>query len=361
MIFSRPELPEDVRSALAELDELRQQLGERTRVANRWLGQLRRQVRASSAQSSVSIEGFEVPDREAVALVEAEQTPAAGDDDRLALACYARAMDHVGTMAEDPSFRWLDRVILDVHFDACWFQRDKRPGSWRTGPIQVTAPGGGGVAYVGPDASQVPELMSEVVDWLEHSDRDEHVAVRAAMAHLHVVSVHPFQDGNGRIARIVQSLVLARDGLLAPEFSSIEEYLGRHTPAYYEALTSTQGGTYRPERDPTGWIAFCVHAHIDQARRRLAQIAEAGARWSFLEDLVAQRGWPDRLAIALEQSMFDGTDRARYSTEADVSLPTSSNDLRRLVDAGLVIQRGQGRSTRYTAGNGLREGAASWR
>ena len=67
--------------------------------------------------------------------------------------------------------------------------------------------------------------MDEVVEWLEHGDLDAHVAVRAAMAHLHVVSVHPFRDGNGRISRIVQSLVLARQGLLAPEFSSIEEYL----------------------------------------------------------------------------------------------------------------------------------------
>ena len=81
-------------------------------------------------------------------------------------------------------------------------------------------------------AERVPSLMGEIMDWLEHGDLDAHLIVRAAMAHLHLVSVHPFGDGNGRISRIVQSLVLARGGPLAPEFVSIEEYLGSNTSAY---------------------------------------------------------------------------------------------------------------------------------
>jgi Fic family protein len=197
--------------------------------------------------------------------------------------------------------------------------------------------------------------MREVVEWLGHDDLDAHVAVRAAMAHLHLVSVHPFRDGNGRVSRIVQSLVLAREGLLAPEFLSIEEYLGFNTDAYYATLQEVQGGAYQPERDASPWVQFCVQAHIEQAQRRLDQLAEAGARWSGLEDLVEKRGWPDRLVIALEQSVFAGVDRASYMSEADVSAPTASNDLRRLLDAGLVVQRGKGRNTRYIASNALRE------
>lgn len=148
-----------------------------------------------------------------------------------------------------------------------------------------------------------------------------HVAVRAAMAHLHVVSVHPFGDGNGRISGIVQSLVLAR----------------------------VQGGAYQPQRDAGPWVELCVLAHVDQARRRLDQLAEAGARWAALEELVERRGWPDRLAIVLEQGLFGGVDRAGYSSEAEVAAPTASIDLRRLVDAGLVVQQGRGPSTRYSA------------
>jgi len=349
MIYATPSLTHDLRSQLQELDGLRSELGGATGVATPWLGQLRRQVRAVSFESSVSIEGFVVPPGEAAALVAGDEVPSPEDEDRMAVACYARAMDHVGTMAIDPQFRWLDRVILDLHFDACYFQRDKSPGLWRTGPIYVTSPDGGAPAYEGPPGEEVVQLMDEVVRWLDHGSGDNHVVVRAAMAHLHVVSVHPCRDGNGRIARIIQSLVLACEGLLAPEFSSIEEYLGHHTNEYYRVLQEVQVGRYQPERDASPWVAFCVRAHLEQARQRLEQVRAAGRRWSALERLAEQRGWPDRLVIALEQSLFGGVERAAYAGEADVSPATASTDLRRLLDSGLVKQEGRTRGTRYVA------------
>jgi Fic family protein len=353
MLYVTPEITPTLEGRLAELDRLRHALGGSTGQAGRWLGTLRRLAKASAAASSTLIEGFHVSTSDAIAIVGGAETPAPDDEDRMAVACYARAMDHVGVLAEDPAFRWLDRVILDLHFDACSFQPDKSPGRWRTDPIGVTG-SSGRLIYEGPDAGQVPELMGEVVDWLEQRDLDSHAVVRAAMAHLHVVSVHPFRDGNGRIARIVQSLVLAREGLLSLEFASIEDYLAAHTPAYYDALQEAQGGRYQPERDATAWVSFCIEAHIDQARRRLDQIHEAGSRWSRLEQLVEERRWPDRLVIALEQSLIGGTDRARYGNEAGVSPASATNDLRRLLDAGLIAQRGRGRSTRYQASDDLR-------
>jgi Fic family protein len=310
-------------------------------------------VRASAFEGSTSIEGFTVAPGEAVALVSGDGQVDPEDENRMAVACYARAMDHVGVMARDPTFRWLDRVVLDLHFDACSFQRGESPGRWRTGPVGISG-SDGRLVYQAPDAGEVPGLMSEVVDWLQNGDLEAHVVVRAAMAHLHVVSVHPFRDGNGRISRIVQSLVLAREGLISPEFGSIEEYLGAHTAQYYAALNETHGPTYQPERDASDWVAFCVKAHLAQARQRLVQIQDAAARWDHLEQLVKSRNWPDRLVIALEQSLIGGSNRTSYATEADVSPATASTDFRRLLDAGLVEQHGRGRSVRYLASRTLR-------
>jgi Fic/DOC family len=356
MIYATPRpLPD-----LQELDELRAALGSRVGQAGRWLGTLRRLVKASSVESSTSIEGFSVPQDEAIAIVGGDETASPYDENRMAVACYSQALDHVGVMAGDPAFRWIDRVILDLHFDACSFQRDKGPGRWRTGAVGVTG-SGGRLIYDAPDADQVPSLMAEVVDWLEHGDLDAHAVVRAAMAHLHVVSVHPFRDGNGRIARVVQSLVLAREGLLSPEFGSIEEYLGGHTAEYYRVLQEVQAGRYQPDRDASAWVSFCVDAHLAQARQRLDQIEQAGARWSYLERLAKERGWPDRLVIALEQSLVGGTDRTLYANEADVSAASATSDLRRLVDAGLIKQQGRGRSTRYHASDQLRADVAAAR
>lgn len=353
MIFRTPDLSPDLRSRLEELDELRATLGHEAGRRTPWIRSLRRQVRASTVEGSTAIEGFTVAPGEAIGLVGGEEPIDPEDENRMAVACYARAMDHVGAMAIDPAFRWLDRVILDLHFDACSFQRAKKPGRWRTGGVGITG-SDGRLVYTAPDADDVPALMGEVVEWLEAGDLDAHVVVRAAMAHLHVVSVHPFHDGNGRISRIVQSLVLAREGLMSPEFGSIEEYLAAHTADYYEALNEAHGPTFQSERDVSGWIAFCLDAHLIQGRRRLAQIEDAAARWTKLEGLVESRGWPDRLVIALEQASTGGSERASYVAEADVSPATASADFRRLLDAGLVEQLGRGRSARYRASDSLR-------
>lgn len=353
MISATPTPTAELRAQLEELDKLRNDLGHEVGRAVPWIGALRRQVRASSVEGSTSIEGFSVEPGEAVALVSGDQQVDPDDENRQAIACYARAMDHIGVMAKDPSFAWHDRVILDLHFDACSFQRGESPGRWRSGPVGVTG-SDGRIVYQAPDAEEVPGLMAEVVEWLQNGDRDAHAVIRAAMAHLHVVSVHPFRDGNGRISRIVQSLVLAQEGLMSPEFGSIEEYLGAHTADYYAALNEAHGPSYQPERDASNWVAFCVRAHLAQARQRLTQIEDAAARWTYLEELVGSRSWPDRLTIALEQSLIGGSDRTSYAVEAGISPATASADFRRLVDASLVEQIGRGRSVRYQASERLR-------
>lgn len=137
-------------------------------------------------------------------------------------------------------------------------------------------------------------------------------------------------------------------------YRSIEEYLGAHTQEYYAALRQVQEGSYQPQRDASGWVAFCVEAHIAQARQRLAQIKQAAARWEYLESLVEERNWPERLVIALEQSLAGGTERGKYGGEADVSPATASADFRRLLDAGLVRQRGRGRNIGHLASERLR-------
>jgi Fic family protein len=354
VLFRTPASDEPLQERLDELERLRHALGDEVRTRGRWMGSLRRQVRASSIESSTSIEGFSVSPEEALALTSGRRNPDQDDEDQQAVACYARAMDHVGTLAVDPSFRWLDRVILDLHFDACYFQRVKDPGMWRTGPIGVTG-ADGRLEYRGPDAEEVVGLMDEIVTWLADREGQGNVFVHAAMAHLNLISVHPFRDGNGRIARILQSLVLARGGLGSPELFSIEEYLRDHTRDYYAALREAQDGSYKPQRDASGWVRFCLDAHLAQARRRLAQVEEAASRWQRLEELTAGRGWPDRLVIALEQSLLGGSDRGKYCDEADVSPATASGDFRRLVEAGLIEQHGRTRNISYVASDELRK------
>lgn len=96
----------------------------------------------------------------------------------------------------------------------------KRPGLWRAGPIYVRNDETDETDYEGPDVELVREL--------DASDGTPGL-VRAGMAHLNLVMIHPIRDGNGRMARCLQTLVLGREGVLGPEFCSIEEYRGRNT------------------------------------------------------------------------------------------------------------------------------------
>jgi Fic family protein len=347
-----PSLDSDL---LAEIGALRVRLGREVAQARPWITPLRRHARASTAHSSVGIEGFAVTSAAALAIVDGGP---ASDADQAALADYALAMRHVAALSDEPWFAWSERLLLDLHFEVCSSQPASRPGRARTGPVGVTAPGGG-IAYAGPGADVVRSLLEELCAWLTACELP--VVVAAAMAHLHLVSIHPFVDGNGRMSRILQSLVLARDGVLCPELGSIEEHLAADTAGYYAVLREVQGGSYQPTRDAGPWVRFCLEAHRTAALQRIGLIEQAAARWGALEDEMARRGWPDRLVSALEAALAGGVDRRSYVAESGVSEATASADLRRLADSGLLLREGAGRDARYRAADALREVVAGGR
>lgn len=354
MLHSTPTLGGAASAALDELAELRRELHDQ-RPPKRWFAHLRRMARGAVASSSVSIEGFHVTPEAAASILAGDRRPTSRDDE--VVAAYGRAMDHVVALADDERFKWNWRVIADLHFDLAWPDPDARPGRIRSGPMFITGPTGAAV-YTAPEPAAASKLLDELVTWLRKGDLDAPSVVRAAMAHLHLVSIHPFADGNGRVSRVLQSLVLGRDGQLAPELASIEEYLAAHTQDYYDALQAAHGEVYDPTRSAAGWVEFCLHAHETTGRRRVVQLRDAARRWSALERVVDARGWPDRLVIALELALTTGLDRASYTAESDVSEATASNDLRRLLDAGLLHSEGAGRATRYGPTPQLREAAA---
>jgi Fic family protein len=204
--------------------------------------------------------------------------------------------------------------------------------------------------------------VTEVADWLGSGDLARHPVIRAAMAHLNLVSIHPFRDGNGRVARIVQSLVLAKERLLRPELVSIEPYLGRHTREYYAVLEEVQGPAFDPHRDASAWVEFCIEAHVFEARERRSWVEIAFARHDFCEQLAREQRFPERFVMALDQALLGlPITNVDYRREADIAGPTATQDLQRLRRDGWLDQEGGGRSVRYVAGKKLQERwSVSW-
>jgi Fic family protein len=361
LIYRTPELEPVEVEVLAMIEDLREQLRRYVDPEpRRWLGTLRRMSFARAVQASNSIEGYDASLDDVVAAVDDEPTLHADEETRLALAGYRDAMTYVLQVAQDPAATVDEGLLKSLHFMMLKHRLDKDPGRWRPGEIFVVRQSSGERVYEGPSCEQVPDLVAATIAELEESDAP--VLVRAAMAHLNLVMVHPFRDGNGRMARALQTLVLAREQIMAPVYSSIEEYLGRNTQAYYDMLAKVGQGSWSPQHDARPWLRFCVTAHYHQATAQLRRIDETERLYGACTEVAEARGLTDRTIGALVEAAYGfRLTNATYkklvelTTGETVSSLTTSRDLRALVDAKLVEPIGQTRGRYYVGRASLLE------
>ncbi|MGH3863665.1 Fic family protein [Actinokineospora sp.] len=245
-------------------------------------------------------------------------------------------------------------MIRSLHFMMLGHDLEKSPGRYRQSAIYVHDEEVNEVVYEGPESDFLQELMGELVVELQHPGGCPSF-VRGAMAHLNLVMIHPFRDGNGRMARALQTLVLARERNIAPEFSSIEEWLGKNTAAYYAVLAEVGQGSWQPANDTQPWIRFNLIAHHMQAQTVLRRVTEAAEMWSELDTVISRHGLPERTGYALYDAMIGlRVRRSRYAREAEIEQGAATRDLRLLVSLGLLEAIGETRGRLYVASPRLR-------
>ncbi len=356
MVYEVPDIREGEEAALDRIEDLRRQVRYFVAEPRRWVGSVRRVLGARAIRGSNSIEGFHVSVEDAMAAIAGDEPADAETRDWQAVLGYRRAMTYVLQLAHDEHFQLSPGLIRSLHFMMTEYDLDAGPGLWRPGPIWVRNDATGEVVYEAPEHDVVPGLIDELVDQLASQAADCPPMVKGAMAHLNLVMIHPFRDGNGRMARCLQTLMLAREQILSPEWMSIEEFLGANTNAYYEILAEVGQGSWHPEGDARPWVRFCLRAHYIQAMSVLRRAHESEAIWAAADDLRSERGLPER-SIG---SIFEATIGLRIrnaSYRKDVELTeleeitnqVATNDLRKLVNAGVLYQRGTKRGTYYVA------------
>lgn len=357
MLFQISALTSQEAEVLRQIEELKRALGYSVTAApKRWYGLLRRITFARAVRGSNSIEGYDVALDDAIAAAEGEEPLDPKTEAWLAVQGYQNAMTYVLQLADDPHFRYSTDLLRSLHFMMMSYKLAKNPGRWRSRTIFVQDDERGEVVYEGPEVAQVPALMDELVAGLNQAPAELPGPLKGAMAHLNLVMIHPFSDGNGRMARCLQTLVLARGGVLAPPFVSIEEYLGRNTRAYYDVLAEVGGGSWQPERDPRPWIRFCLTAHFRQATTLLLRTRELQRLWDVLEQEITRRGLPERTILALADAAAGLRVRnATYRPIADIGDHLASRDLKALVEQGLLVPSGEKRGRHYLAADFLRE------
>lgn len=353
-LYRHPDLDVHDEDVLAEIHAMKRDLAEHLRVPTRWRGALRRTSRAKAIRGSNSIEGINATPDDALAVVD-DQAPMTADERVAAeITAYRRVLTYVLHMIDDTDVRPDLQAVKSLHFLLLEHDLAKSPGRFRTSEIYVHDEGTDAIVYEGPDPDLVPTLMRELADEL-CAESDAPPLVRAAMAHLNLVMVHPFRDGNGRMARILQTFILGRGGILEPEFSSIEEWLGRNTEDYYAVLAATGQGRWNPANDARDWVRFNLRAHHQQAqtvRRRVDEVTEI---WRQLLELGEPLGIPERSYDALvDAALGYRVQRPSYAKQTGIEDRTASRDLKELVDKGLLDPYGQTRGRYYVAGTPIR-------
>ncbi|MDB5141452.1 MAG: Fic family protein [Mucilaginibacter sp.] len=224
-------------------------------------------------------------------------------------------------------------------------------GSWRTaaaGPMQVVsgAMGREKVHFDAPDAVRLPEEMTAFLNWFNH-DRQNDPVIKAAIAHVWLVTIHPFDDGNGRITRALTDLLLARADRSPQRFYSMSAQILREKATYYDLLESTQKGSL----DITNWISWfldCLFHAMDHTDDTLAGVFERNRFWEHHRETVLN----DRQRQMIDQLLdgfFGNLTSTKWGKMTGSSPDTALRDIQDLIDKGILVKEaGGGRSTNYS-------------
>ncbi|WP_030450520.1 Fic family protein [Herbidospora cretacea] len=355
MLYPTPRPTGSDERVLEEIDRMREDLRHQVRAAPaKWTAGMRKYLTADLVAASNSIEGFRVSTVDVEDLFAGERDVDVSAVDREETLAYQRMMTYVQTLHDATDFHYGKGLLNGLHWMLQGHRHTPRSpaGQWRRGPVYVSDARDPSIAaYTAPNAADVPALMAELVDWLNTPD-GSHPLIRAAMAHLHLVSIHPWADGNGRLSRSLQTLMIGREGVLAPEFSSIEAWLGRpgNTWDYYRELAA-RGADYRPDQDVSSWVRFNLVAYHQQAQTVAKRIERSGRVWEALEAFVRALGLDSRMAAALHDVAMEGrVRRSRYEQAEGLSVQQAQRDLRDLTAAGVIESVGRTRARFYTAG-----------
>ena len=228
-------------------------------------------------------------------------------------------------------------------------------GGWRddaSGPMQVVsgAVGKERVHYQAPAAKRLKKEMNAFLRWFEARDTHDPV-LKAALAHLWFVTIHPFDDGNGRIARAIADMALARSEASPQRFYSMSAQIRAERKAYYDILEQTQKG----DLDISAWLVWffaCLDRAIEGAETTLSNVLRKARFWDAMKD----QGLNERQRIMLNR-MLDGFEgkltSSKWAKLTKTSQDTALRDITDLVERGILLRDpGGGRSTSYSLAGG---------
>jgi Fic family protein len=351
LIMLLPYDPSAVQDLADELDRWKTRLDYRGPLPRAWAGRLRRDLEAEAIAASTSMEGVPVTVEEVRRILVGDIPPKVKEEDAALVRGYRDAMSFVLRRADDSAFRWDRELLVGLHDRIMGGNWAAGAGRFRTDSAYVVDNRTGELVFQPPQSEDVPHLVDDAYSRTEEGHA--HPAMGAAWIHVAIAAIHPFRDGNGRASRIVASLAMYRGGFKLPEFTSLEEWWGRHLSEYYSAFRCL-GESFDPTADVTPFIEAHMQAQVSQVRALDLRERVQQRIWTAVEEAVEAAGLESRVANAVWDAFFGREVTPRYYRPlADVSQATATTDLAAAVAAGLIRPEGKARSRRYLAGNSL--------
>lgn len=334
-----------------ELDRWKTRLDYRGPLPRAWAGRLRRDLEAEAVAASTSMEGVPVTVEEVRRILAGDLPPETREEDAALVRGYRDAMSFVLRRADDLAFRWDRELLIGLHDRILAGNWGAGAGRFRTGPAYVVDSRTGELVFQPPPWEELPGLVDSACSVMQEGL--EHPAIGAAWIHAIVAAIHPFQDGNGRASRVLASLAMYRGGFKLPEFTSLEEWWGRHLSEYYAGFRCL-GETFDPSADVTPFVRAHMEGQLHQVRALDLRERVQQRIWTAVEEAVSAAGLESRVANAVWDAFFGMSVTPRYYRPlADISPATATNDLAAAVAAGLLRPEGRARSRRYEAGDSL--------
>ena len=332
-------------SLIAELDEFKGAWRAIGRIAPERLSRLRRVATIESIGSSTRIEGARLSDREVETLLANIRIGSFATRDEQEVAGYAEVMETVFSAADaitltENHIRQLQRDLL-----AHSTKDERHRGSYKTLPNHVEAFDEGGkslgVVFETATPFDTPRRMAELIEWQAGTEKDRSLHPLLVIGVFVVVflEIHPFQDGNGRLSRILTTLMLLRAGYAYVPYSSLESVIEQNKEGYYLSLRRTQGTIRTDAPDWNPWLEFFLRA-LQRQKQRLERKMERErimlARMPELSVLI--------LELAREHGRVTVAEAVRVSGG---SRNTIKDHLKALVEQGHLTLHGAGRGAWY--------------
>lgn len=337
--------------------------------------QLRSSARVGTVHYSNLIEGNELSviaaERAARGELEADTRA------KVELVNYVEALDLIDSLLDTGGLELTTDFLKDLHATTTrGLGREEDPhfkphheGEWRDGIAVVVNHLTGRVMHEGPPADEVGPRMDSMFEWLGRKldSGGEPPFVLAGVMHYAITDVHPFADGNGRVARLFQAALLMKAGVLPGRMFSFERFYAEDRDAYYGALRSVRERTLNME----SWLHYFL-AGLAEEYERVATAVEDLSMLTHGGGAIPLRltSSQERALTALRIQGRQEFTRRDYEEAAQVGRSTAGNDLRQLVAHAILVPRGSGAATRYSfpgaagsvaGGSGLRRGRpAKW-